>query len=105
MTIAQTDHVTARKPLRLWPGVAAGVALVLARYVLVLVNPDYFIYGLLGALACAAVIAVWWLLFRRAPWIERLGSIAVLIAAYYATRPFLDKSITGGMMGMMFAVY
>jgi len=105
MTIAQTDQVASRTPLRLWPGVIAAVVLVLARYVLGLVNPDFFVYAMLGSLACAAAIALWWLFFSRAPWIERLGAFVVLVMAFYATRPFLDKSITDGMMGMMFAVY
>src|SRR5262249_33463704 len=87
------------------PGVIAAIALVLARYGLVIVNPDFSIYAMLGSLACAAVIALWWLLLSRAPWIERLGAFIVVVIAFYATRPFLDKSISGGMVGMMVAPY
>ena len=58
-----------------------------------------------GGLAGALLIALWWLFFSRAPWLERLGAIAVMAAALFATRFILHPSIAGGMMGFMFYVY
>ena len=75
-----TTHATpstARNPLRLWPGGALAAVLVLARYVLPLVAGEATIFslplamlGVLGGVAVAAAIAVWWLFFSRAPWLE-----------------------------------
>ena len=79
---------TGRKPLRLWPAVALASVLVLARYVLPLVAGDAVIFGfpvavigILGGVACAAAIALWWLFFSRAPWPERLGAVGPVIEA------------------------
>ena len=60
---------------------------------------------MLGGMAGALLIALWWLLFSRAPWLERLGAIAVMAAALFATRFILHPSIAGGMMGFMLYVY
>ena len=57
------------------------------------------------AIAGTLAIVVWWLFFSRAPWSERIGGILVMIAAVFATRPLLHRSITNGMMGMMFPIY
>ena len=94
-----------RKPLRLWPGVVLAVAVVFLRYVLTFFDPAQFVNGLIASLAGAALIALWWLLFSRAAWIERIGALVIPVIAFYAVRPLLDKSIVGGMMGMMFAIY
>jgi len=91
--------------LRLWPGVAAAILLCLLRYGLPFVVPDAFIVGFLGAVVCAVGILVWWVFFSRAPWIERIGAIVVIVAAFLVTKPLLHKSIAGGMMGMMYPIY
>jgi outer membrane protein assembly factor BamB len=102
MTVAQTDEPTPRKPLRLWPGVVAAV-LVLAGYVVPIVVPEALIVGMLGRLAGALLIVLWWVLFSRAPWSERLGGLALIIIALAATpRILLHPSVAGGMMGFMF---
>ncbi|HEX9942523.1 MAG TPA: PQQ-binding-like beta-propeller repeat protein [Thermoanaerobaculia bacterium] len=106
MAIAQTAEPTPRKPLRLWPGVLAAVLLVLVRFVLPLVVPDALIIGVLGGLAGALVILLWWMFFSRAPWSERLGALALMIVALAGTRlVLLHESIAGGMMGYMFFMY
>ena len=94
-----------RRPLRLRPGIIAAVIAVIARFVVPAIRPDAFVIGLIGALAGAAAIAVWWVFFSRAAWIERIGAIAVTILAFFAIRPLLHPSIAGGMMGMMFPIY
>jgi outer membrane protein assembly factor BamB len=101
----QTDNLTTRKPLRLWPGVVFAVLLLLCMFVLPVVVPKALIYGMLGGMACALAIFVWWAFFSRARWIERLGVIVLLIVAMFATRFVLHASIAGGMMGMMFPAY
>ncbi len=100
-----------RKPLRLMPGVVLAALLVVLRYVLPFVIPDGELrdslqgIGLIGGLAGALLIGLWWLFLSRAPWAERLGAIAVMAAALFATRFFLHPSILGGMMGFMLYVY
>jgi outer membrane protein assembly factor BamB len=105
MNIAQTAEQTPRKPLRLWPGVAAAVLLCLVRFGLPIVWPDGFIYSILGGLLGALAIFVWWVFFSRAPWSERLGALGVMIVALFATWRVIHVSIATGMMGMMFPIY
>jgi len=81
------------------------MAVCLLRYVAPFVLPDGSLVGLLGAMAGAAAILIWWMFFSRAAWVERLGAIVVLAIAFFVTRPFLDRSIATGMMGMMYGVY
>src|SRR5215469_2100021 len=44
------------------------------------------------------------LFFSRAPWAERLGAIALIGAAMFATSRFLDVSIATGAMGNLFPI-
>ena len=97
--------MTPRKPLRLWPGVVAAILLCILRYAVPLVFPDAFVIGLFGAVICAAAILIWWIFFSRAPWVERISAIVVIVAAFFLTKPLLHKSIAGGMMGMMYPIY
>src|SRR2546422_7403020 len=105
MTVAQTDEPTPRKPLRLWPGVAAAVLLLLVRFVAPIVVPETMMLGVLGGLVGALAIVVWWLFFSRAPWAERVGAIVLMIVALFATSRLVHKSIANGMMGMMLPMF
>jgi outer membrane protein assembly factor BamB len=84
--------------LRTWPGIVAGSIIVVGFLVQTLV-PAVAGYGLIGALVGALAVGVWWLFFSRARWYERLGAVALLIVAWFATLPFLHASIIGGAMG------
>ena len=106
------NEPTPRKPLRLWPGVAAAVLLVFIRFVLPVVAPKAEFFGMeapllaiLGGLVISLVILIWWTFFSRAPWSERLLVLAVMVVAVVATRPLTHISIQNGMMGRMFYVY
>jgi len=94
-----------RQPLRLWPGVLAVVLQWLVRYAVPAVVPGSILVAMLGGLTGAVAIAVWWLFFSRAPWVERLGAPALMVVAAFATVPLLHESISGGMMGMLFTIY
>src|SRR5262249_26187712 len=89
---------------RVWPGVVIAILVLLARFVVPVVTPQFMVYGLLGGLAGAVAIVPWWLFFSRAPWFERLGAIALMIVALFATVRIVDKSIATGAMGMLFYV-
>src|SRR5688572_29150682 len=105
MNTTQPDIRTLRRPLRLWPGVLVATLVVLLRFVLPPVFPDLLMVGVIAAVAGAAIILVWWLFFSRAPWLERLGAVAVMIAAVLLIKRLLHESIPTGMMGQMFFIY
>jgi len=81
------------------------VLLCLLRYVVPLVAADLGFYGFVGAAVCALSIVVWWLVFSRAAWLERVGAIVLMVVAVFAVSPLVHESIRGGMMGMMLPVY
>lgn len=97
------NDTTLRKPLRLWPGIALAALVVLVRFVAPLF-PDGAMIGLLGSVAGGALILVWWLLFSRAPWVERLGAVVLMVAAVFAAYFVVHASIRGGMMGNMLPI-
>jgi outer membrane protein assembly factor BamB len=105
MTISQAVDSRARKPIRLWPGVAV-VALQWALWLVVpRLVPDAMSVGMLGGVACGLVVALWWLFFSRAAWIERVGAIVLMVVAVLATSRVVHESIATGMMGMMLGLY
>ena len=94
-----------RKPLRLWPGVIAAVALVLFKLVAIpVVAPGAPPVGLLGGLVAALAIVVWWVFFSRAPWSERVGAIVLMVVALFATSRVLHESIATAPGGMLFPI-
>ena len=93
-----------RKPLRLWPGVAAGIVLAVAWFIMPYVLPEQFLYGLLASMIAIVAIIVWWLVFSRARWYERLGAIALIVVAVWATSRVVHISIRTGSMGFLFPV-
>src|SRR5262245_34073745 len=101
----QTDDRSPRKPLRLWPGVTLAVLLVLLWVGFPIVWPDIGVYGMLGGMAAGALIVVWWLFFSRAPWLERLGAIVLMVAGVMITSRLVDRSISNAMMGRMLIIF
>jgi outer membrane protein assembly factor BamB len=101
MTIAQTDEAAPRKPLRLWPGVAAAVLLCVARFVVPIIASEAVAIVMIGFLLGVLGIFVWWVFFSRAPWSERLGAIGLMIVALLATSRLVHESIAGGAMGAL----
>jgi outer membrane protein assembly factor BamB len=107
-----THETSPRKLLRLWPGVAAAVLLLVVRVLVPAVAPkaqffgvDAAVVALLGGLVCALAIVLWWLFFSRAAWSERLGVVVLMIVALFATERVVDESIRGGHMGWMLPIY
>jgi outer membrane protein assembly factor BamB len=103
--MSEPNDLTLRTPLRLWPGVIAAVIVLTLRFILPLIAPQLSIYGILAAVAGMAVILLWWLLLSRAPWIERIGAIVVMILAVVAVWPLVHESISGGFMGRMLPIF
>jgi len=97
------------RSLRLWPGVAAAVLLVVVRFVIPAVAPEAVfldmgasLLGMLGGLLLSVVILLWWFFFSRALWSDRLMSLALMVVAVIVIRPFTHISIQNGAMGMLF---
>jgi outer membrane protein assembly factor BamB len=102
MTTGTPTPRKGRPPLRLWPGITLAILLLVGRFGLPLIAPTAAMYGIMGGLAASLLIVLWWLLFSRAPWAERLGAIASLVLAVAAAPAILDESIRNGAMGMLF---
>jgi outer membrane protein assembly factor BamB len=100
----QTDGVKPRKPLRLWPGIVLAVAVALGRFVVPVVAPAAMQYAVMGGVLGALLIVLWWLLFSRAAWVERLGALVLMVAGVAGARLIVDKSIRLGAMGMLFPI-
>ncbi len=101
----QTDDRSTRKPLRLWPGVTLAVLLVSSWFGLPIVWPDGGVFGMLGGVAAGALIGVWWVFFSRAPWLERLGAIVLMVVGVMITWRLVDRSISNAMMGRMLIIF
>jgi outer membrane protein assembly factor BamB len=102
------DASTARTPLRLWPGVVFVTLQWLCWVVVPLISifgPERDAVGLIGGILCGLAVAVWWLLASRAPWLERLAVLVLVVAGLMVTRAIVHPSIAGGMMGMLIYVY
>src|SRR5215475_12751524 len=103
--INNTDEPAPKKPLRLWPGVVAVALLWLLWFGLPIVAPEARMGAVIGALVCALAVLVWWLLFSRAPWVERVGAIALMVVSVIATKRVVHPSIAGAGMGMMLPIF
>jgi outer membrane protein assembly factor BamB len=90
------------KPLRLWPAVVIVSVQLLVMFGAPVVAPDSgMLIGMLGGVVGALAILVWWLLFSRARWFERVGAIVLMVAAVFATRAVAHASMVGAGQGMM----
>ena len=95
MAAAQSLEPPPRKPLRVWPGVAAVIVQWIGWFVAPVVLPDAGMAGMLAAVAMTLAIIVWWLFFSRAPWPERIGVIALMVVAVFVTLRVVHQSIAG----------
>ena len=98
------DKPINRKPLRLWPGVVAVAIVWIGWFVMPRIGPEFFLPGLIVALAGIIATLVWWLFFSRASWLERLGAVALMIVAVFVTKRLVHPSIATGAMGLLLPV-
>ena len=103
--MTDSPGITARKPLRLWPGVVIAALQGLLWFVLPAAVADMAGVAIIGALGCAVGVLIWWLFFSRAPWAERIGAVVLMAAAVAVTSRLVHPSIANGMMGMMLPIY
>ncbi len=98
---AMVTDESSRKPLRLWPGLVAAGCLLAVRFGTPIVSPGFegFRLATMGGFAGVLAIVVWWLCASRAPWLDRLGAIALMIVAVAVTWRLNHPS-----MGLMWCV-
>jgi outer membrane protein assembly factor BamB len=94
-----------RTPLRVWPGVVLVTVQWLIRFALPAVASNTGMTAMIGGIAGGAAVLAWWLFFSRAPWVERLGALAVMVLALFGVSSLVDQSVSNGMMGMMLPVF
>jgi outer membrane protein assembly factor BamB len=99
------EHPSPRKPLRLWPGVAAVALQWLVMFVLPIFAPEQGGTAILGGVALGLIVLLWWLFFSRATWMERLGALVLIVLAVAVTRRLVHPSVANGMMGFMVYLY
>lgn len=95
---------TPRKPLRLWPGLIAGILLAVGWFIVPALIPAAAFYGMMAGMVGVLVTVVWWLFLSRARWYERLGAIVLIIVALFVTYRLIHVSIANGAMGFLFYV-
>ena len=93
-----------RKPLRLWPGMIGAALVALGWFVVPAIVPRVAGPAMLAGVFGVLVIALWWLLFSRARWFERLGAIVLIVFALIGTKRLVHESIAGGGMGYILYV-
>jgi outer membrane protein assembly factor BamB len=76
-----------QKPLRLWPGIVAVAVQWFFRIIVKALVPGIkgFGYAVMGSLALALVLIVWWAFFSRARRWERLAALALMVGALGVT--------------------
>ena len=97
-----TSGATRDQSLRLWPGVAAALMIVVARLVIAPFVPGGGLIGVLLGMAGAVLVFVWWLLLSRAAWMERIGVILLTVLAAALTQRIAHPSIGGASAGLLF---
>jgi outer membrane protein assembly factor BamB len=78
---------TQTRRIRVWPGVVAVILLWLARFGLKAAIPGFkgFSLGMMWGLGGVLLVVVWWAFFSRAPWLERLGALVLMIGGLAGT--------------------
>lgn len=100
----ETALATPRKPIRVWPGLIAVVLQWLGWFVVPAIFPQAIFVALLSGVVGGLIILLWWLFFSRAPWIERILALVLIVLALIGTKRVVHESIAGGAMGMLLYV-
>jgi len=105
MTNRQNETGALVQSLRLWPGVAIAVVILLIRFVIPYFVPEFMMYGALAGLLGGLLVMLWWVFFSRAPRADRWGGTLFMIAALFGTHFLLHESVATSGMGMMYLIY
>lgn len=102
MSISQPGDAAPQKLLRVWPGIAAVVLLLLSRFGIKAVIPgiDGFGKAMMASFAFTLLLIIWWAFFSRARWRERLGALGLIALALAGTWLLRHESMW---LGWLFA--
>lgn len=84
--------------LRIWPGVALVVVMILARFVPGFLDggfAQYWMVAMIGPMACCLLLIIWWLAASRASWKERVFGFLGLVAAFAAAMALVEPMMRG----------
>ena len=95
---------TTQKPLRVWPGVLLVVVMWIAWLVVPFFLPERILFAMLVTAVCALGVVLWWLIFSRARWYERVGALVLIVLAVIVTKRFTHVSIETGSFGILLYV-
>jgi outer membrane protein assembly factor BamB len=110
---ARVQALPAPRTLRLWPGVGLAALILVLRYVVPgignrLLEADtaltVALVAFLGAIVASILILLWWLLFSRAAWLDRLLALGLVVVGFLLGPLVQDRSITTGAMGMLYPI-
>ena len=108
MSSVRTNEPATRKPIRLWPGVVLASLLLLGGFVAPQIAGEVEVFempvgmlGLFTAMASSIAIVLWWMLFSRARWADRVIALVVMAIAIVAIKFVVHPSIAGGTMGFL----
>ncbi|HEY0761326.1 MAG TPA: PQQ-binding-like beta-propeller repeat protein [Pyrinomonadaceae bacterium] len=104
MSTFETALATPRKPIRVWPGLIAVVLQWLGWFVVPAIFPQAAVVALFSGVIGGLIILLWWLFFSRAPWLERIVALVLIVLALIGTKRVVHESIAGGAMGMLLYV-
>ena len=104
MSTLETALATPRKPLRVWPGLIVVVLQWAGWFVVPALFPQATIVALFAGVIGGLAILIWWLVFSRAPWFERIAALVLIVLALIGTKRLVHESIAGGAMGMLLYV-
>lgn len=108
--ISERHKTKVRKPLRVWPGVVLALLILALRFIAPAVGPEKIgqmplsVIAAFGGLFASLAILLWWLLFSRARWLERVAVFVLMAAALFVTYRLVHPSIAGGAMGFLLPV-
>jgi outer membrane protein assembly factor BamB len=105
MTALPVDERPGRRPLRLWPGIFGAALILLIPLVLPAVVPGSGGLAMLATAPVGALVILWWLFFSRAPWLDRLGAMVLMVGGVAVTFPFVHQSVANGFMGRMLFIF
>lgn len=86
------------RPLRVWPAMLLVVGMVVARTIPKIVTDgpaNLWMSAAFGPSLCGLLVLLWWLLFSRATWFERLAGVIGAGVGFAVTLALIDKSMIG----------
>jgi outer membrane protein assembly factor BamB len=104
MSTIETALETPRKPIRVWPGLVVVALQWVGWFLVPALFPQAAIVALLAGVIGGLAILIWWLVFSRARWFERIAALGLIVLALIGTKRVVHESIAGGAMGMLLYV-